>query len=186
MAFLDAGEIIQLFIITLALGYIFSGFIKRNNNDLFSFKNFSWKNIFFAALIATPAVVLHEFGHKFAALLLGLDAHFEVFGLGLVLGLVLRVLGSGFLLLAPGYVVISGLQSSFAVFFTAFAGPFVNLVFWLCSLWLLRSKFSLSEGQIRYFSALALVNKWLFIFNMIPLPPLDGSKVLFSLWSLLF
>ena len=178
MAFLDAGEIIQLFIITLALGYIFSGFIKRNNNDLFSFKNFSWKNIFFAALIATPAVVLHEFGHKFVAMAFGFAASFHVFWTGLFLGVLLKVIGSPFLFLAPAYVSFSAEASALQSALIAFAGPGVNFLLWGISALVLKYKQNMPENTLFAWSLSKRLNFLFFWFNLIPLPPLDGWTVL--------
>ena len=67
---LSLFEIGQFIILTLALGYIFSGFIKTDPYK--PRKLFDWEDIKFAAIVSTPAVVLHEFGHKFVALAFGL------------------------------------------------------------------------------------------------------------------
>jgi Zn-dependent protease len=71
---------------------------------------------------------------------------------------------------------------------TALAGPVSNL---LLALWLLLGArvmyiHALSTGQINetlfyFFMNTALMSIGLGVFNLIPIPPLDGSKVLFSL-----
>jgi len=183
----SVSELAQLLVASAVLSYIFTSFVKPSSQDVFSsYKRFDWKSFRYAASVAVPSVILHEFGHKFIALALGLDAHFQAWGLGLVLGLVLKFIGSGFLLLAPGYVIISNVSGPLSVFLTSFSGPFVNLVFWLGSLAVLRYHKNLKEQYLYYFGLFATVNKWLFLFNMLPIPPLDGSKVFLSLWQLLF
>ena len=178
MAFLDLAEIIQLIIITGVLGYIFSGFIERPNKDPFSVKRFSWKDIWFAALIATPAVVLHEFGHKFVAIAFGLAASFHVFWTGLILGVLLKMIGSPFLFLAPAYVSIPAGATYFQSAFIAFAGPGVNLLIWGMSALVLKYKVHMSQNEMLVWAISKKLNFFLFWFNLIPIPPLDGWAVL--------
>ena len=176
MVFLSLWEIVQLIIITGVLGYIFSGFIPRG--DPFSLKKFSWKDIWFAALISTPAVVLHEFGHKFVALAFGLAASFHVFWTGLFIGVVLRMFSSPFLFLAPAYVSIPPGASALQSALIAFAGPGLNLLLWGISKIVLKYKKNLSHTEIMGWSISRKLNLFLFGFNLIPIPPLDGWAVL--------
>ena len=184
MAFLSLAEISQLFVITFALGYIFSGFIQRPKDDPFSLKRFSWKDLLFAASIATPAVVLHEFGHKFVALAFGFAASFHVFWAGLVLGVLLKVIGSPFLFLAPAYVSIPAGASALQSTFIAFAGPGVNLLLWGISALVLKHKKKMSEQELFGWAISKKQNFFLFWFNLIPIPPLDGWAVLMGILGL--
>ena len=177
-------EIVQLLVASLVISYIFTSFIsvRRSGDVLDQYgKRFDSEKFKWAAAVGVPSVILHELGHKFVAQALGLVAHFEMWTTGLVLGVVLKLLNFGFMILAPGYVSISGLVSPLQSFLTAFSGPLVNLALWVGALLVLKYVPSLSGKKVQYFSLLAMINKWLFLFNMIPIPPLDGSKVLFGL-----
>ncbi|HIH17536.1 MAG TPA: site-2 protease family protein, partial [Nanoarchaeota archaeon] len=53
---------------------------------------------------------------------------------------------------------------------------------WLGPTFVLRNqKRKLSRNMAIFLFYTASINLWLFIFNMIPVPPLDGSKVLMGL-----
>jgi len=64
----------------------------------------------------------------------------------------------------------------------ALAGPLTNLVIAFVAFGI-RQVIGVPEGDIWYgvLSIMILVNLGFFIFNMIPLPPLDGSRVLYAL-----
>ena len=62
----------------------------------------------------------------------------------------------------------------------ALAGPATNL-FLLCVAGLL-ARISPAGTALPYlFGVIAMVNGWLMMFNLLPIPPLDGSKVLYLL-----
>jgi len=61
----------------------------------------------------------------------------------------------------------------------AFAGPAVNLLIALFFSLLIRF-FVLSENLLSIFTFIVFINILLAIFNLMPIPPLDGSKILFS------
>lgn len=181
MAFLSLAEVLQLIVITFALGYIFSGFI-RSPEEVF--QKFSWKHLLFAAMIATPAVVLHEFGHKFVAMAFGLAASFHVFWVGLVLGILLKLIGSPFLFLAPAYVSIPAGASALQSALIAFAGSGVNLLLWGISALVLKYRKRMSENEMFAWAVSKKLNFFLFWFNLIPIPPLDGWTVLMGIIAL--
>ena len=187
MAIISFIELVNILIATLVVGYIFTGIypIKTKEDDVVKLysKKFNWAEFLFSCLIAAPGIILHEMGHKFVAMAFGLHAFFQLSYVGLLLGVLLKLFGSGFLFLAPGYVVISN-ASVFQSALTSFAGPFVNLLLWLTGFLVLRSSFRMSRKQAIFWNITKEVNKWLFIFNMIPIPPLDGSKVLSGLLGL--
>lgn len=184
MTFLSLSEIFQLVILTVAIGYILSGFIQRPKPSYELHPWFDWDDIKFAALIAAPAVILHEFGHKFIAMAFGLDATFSIWPAGLVIGIVLKLVNSPLLLLAPAYVSFSN-ATALQTIVIAFAGPGVNLLLWGISAFVLRKKRHLTQKQLVGWAISKKLNMYLFFFNMIPLPPLDGFKVVSGIIGLL-
>lgn len=176
--FLNLSEIVSLVIISVLLGYIFSGFIQRPRKEFEFRKRFDWEDIKFAMIIAAPAVVLHEFGHKFVAIFFGLDATFHIFWFGLLIGVIIKLFSFPLLILAPAYVAIPAGATSLQSVMIAFAGPAVNLLLFGVS-WLMlkyRKKMTTNERVIWIISK--RLNLLLFAFNLIPIPPLDGYQVL--------
>jgi Zn-dependent protease len=60
----------------------------------------------------------------------------------------------------------------------AAAGPLTNLALAIIASLLLR--ISLNQNIVDFLSIFTIVNVGLFIFNFIPIPPLDGSRVLYA------
>ena len=63
--FFTIYEAIDLVVMTVALGTIFSIILKQ---QIHGKAHMDWKLFRFSVLLAAPAVVLHELGHKFVAL----------------------------------------------------------------------------------------------------------------------
>ena len=184
-----AVEILNLILLTAVIGYIISGYIKHPRKTFRQQhsekgKFFDWDDFKFSLLIAAPGIVIHELFHKFFAIGFGAGASFQIFPIGIAIGIILRLIHSPFVLLAPGYVMISqdaGITSA-QMAIIAFGGPLVNLLLWLGPTFVLRNqKRKLSRNMAIFLFYTASINLWLFIFNMIPVPPLDGSKVLMGL-----
>ncbi|MFH1972024.1 MAG: hypothetical protein ABIJ18_00940 [archaeon] len=177
---LTISEIFSLLILTLTLGYIFTGYIKRDPYQI----GFSWKDLQFAAIIAAPAVILHELGHKFIAILLGHTATFFIYWWGLGLAVILKLLSSPLLILAPAYVSIPTGIPPLHGFLIAFAGPGTNLLLFLISFLVLKYKKNLKINAIIGWTISQKLNLFLFIFNIIPIPPLDGYHLFSNLIQL--
>ena len=131
-----------------------------------------------SALAVTLSFVLHELMHKFAAQHYGAVAGFRTSVNGLCITLGTAALG--FLLGVPGATVI------YASRFTkkeegivSLAGPLTNFVVFLAFLSML---YALNPAQESYlYLALVFtmyVSLLLAFFNMLPIYPLDGSKIL--------
>jgi len=185
MVLITLVEIGKLAIISLVIGFIFQGFYSprvKTVYDRLHKKKFNFYDFKFSTLVVAPAIVLHELAHKFVAMGYGFTATFELFPFGLILGTFLKLIGSPFLIIAPGFVKISelALENPMAYRLIAFAGPAINLILWLGALFLLRSKKRWTRTQFAALSLTKTLNMWLFFFNMIPFGPLDGAKVFFG------
>src|SRR3989338_8250901 len=104
MAIISIIEIFYIIIATLVTGYIFTGLlpIRTSKRDVLDsyIKGFDWSEFWFACAVAAPGIIFHEMGHKFVAMAFGLKAFFQISYFGLLLGVLLKLFGSGFILLA--------------------------------------------------------------------------------------
>ena len=129
--------------------------------------------------------IFHELGHKFVAMHYGYYAEYELWPTGLIIALVSSFFG--FIFAAPGAVVIysNGMEEKTSGIISI-AGPIVNIVLGLIFFLILGSlgDFVYTEtGAIVYLICVlgTRINFFLAAFNLLPIPPLDGSKVM--AWS---
>jgi Zn-dependent protease len=148
--------------------------------------------IVIAGFVATATgFIIHEMGHKFVAIRRGYVAHFRLWMWGLLLTLFIVVFsGGGIVFGAPGAVYIApaattayyGYESATRPrdpeqenMIISAAGPGINLAFAVAFL----SLFLFAPSG--FLSTVALLGFYLNVglgsFNMIPVPPLDGSKI---------
>ena len=178
-------EIIDIVIITAVLGFIFMRHftIKQTPEDYIKLRKFDWQSFKLACLITAPAIILHEFGHKFLAIAFGMEAVFNAAYFWLGIALLLTLASFPFIIFVPAYVSIFGDGTALQYSLIAFAGPFVNLFLWIGSLIIIKTM----KIKHRYIPLLVLtsrINMFLFIFNMIPIPGFDGYKVFSGLLSI--
>lgn len=178
-ALFGLGELIDLIIMVVGVGYIFTGLfsIPHKPTEIPSRS----KDFLYAVLIAAPAVVFHEAAHKIVALLFGLSATFHASYYGLGLGVLLKFMNFGIFFI-PGYVSIAGathLQSAVS----AFAGPGLNLLLAVVAIIVLKYVKGLTHRTQIILMITKKLNLFLFVFNMLPIPPFDGSKVFFGGWQ---
>src|ERR687884_1663667 len=133
-------------------------------------------------------IVLHEAAHAYSAYLLGDDTAYRAGRVTLNPASHLDVLGSLMLLIAgfgwgkPTPVVPSKLRGGiFGPVAVALAGPVSNLlIVAVCAVLYLLPPFREQGGYLFILVVMvAFTNALLFVFNLIPIPPLDGSKVIF-------
>lgn len=175
-------EIIHLTIGTLLVILVGLSYFFRTPSILIRnpFLTFAFTLIFI--LIFLP----HELAHKFTAQRYGLWAEFQLIEWGAILTLI--SIFSPFKLIAPGAVVISGDHDYETIGKVALAGPITNLAIAIALLttYLL---FPIT-GVFRLFLVVGFeLNVILGIFNMLPIAPLDGSKIIrwkTRIWGLVF
>ena len=126
--------------------------------------------------------ILHEVGHKLVAIRFGCKAVYKMWIEGLVLAFVFALATGGrFVFAAPGAVYIfkenlTRRENSLI----SLAGPLTNVI--LAVLFL----FMLPIPSLRELGAWGFnINLFFAMFNLLPIPPLDGSKVMswnVSIW----
>ncbi|MGC8644840.1 MAG: site-2 protease family protein [Thermoplasmata archaeon] len=125
-------------------------------------------------LMTITAFLLHEMSHKFTAIHYGAWSEFRMWPLGLLLTIVTGLLG--FLFALPGAVYFASYRNPIREGKIAVAGPSTNLVIGVA---LLPVLLFVHLSYILFVAVfyLTYINIWLAFFNLIPIPPLDGSKV---------
>lgn len=147
--------------------------------------------IFYAFVAVGIGFLAHELiGHKIVAQYMDMHGEFRLWRFGLMVAMASSLIG--FVFAAPGAVYVSprydiwGRADSVSkkkMGIVSIAGPLVNLA--LAGIFYFLNLTNPSE----LFTRAVFVNVWLGIFNMLPIPPLDGSKVFDwdkRIWVVLF
>lgn len=125
-------------------------------------------------VVVTTGFFLHEMGHKIVAQRHGAWAEFRVFPFGLIMALAFSF--AGFIFAAPGAVYIQGVATRRENGLISIAGPAVNLIIGIP--FLLVWYFVPIAGIPGFFIYLmGYINILLAFFNLLPIPPMDGSKI---------
>ncbi len=155
-------------------------------------------NPIFQIIILVFSVIIHEISHGFMALSFGDKTaeyegrltlnpikHIDIIG-SIILPLLLYVTHAGFMIgwaKPVPYNPYNLRNRKIAEPLVAFAGPLSNLfvaVIFGIAIRLLISMNFVSDQLLLIFAFVVLINISLAIFNLIPIPPLDGSKIFFT------
>jgi Zn-dependent protease len=134
--------------------------------------------ILLAVAAALTGFIAHELAHKLVARRLGYWAEFRMWTFGLVLSVITSL--GGFLFAAPGATMVSGMDPYDRVSWgrTGVAGPVSNLLFaggfYAAALATAHD----GSGVVLSLLFLAEINTLFATFNLLPIGPLDGAKVL--------
>ena len=153
---------------------------------------------FFPIVAASVSLAFlpHELMHRYIARKMGCFSRFVLDPFGLMLTLATAIPFIPFKIIIPGYVLISShyydpITRKRIEGVSAIAGPLTNLVIALIGIVLLNTIALLRTNQYLniFLLYLIIVNSWIAFFNLLPVPPLDGSKIISWKpinWALLF
>lgn len=155
------------------------GFVRQPTG--FGLSTVALPELFIIAFVAIGSgFILHELMHKFVAQYYGHWAEFRAKAFGLAIPIPIALF-TGFIFAAPGAVVISGFVRKHENGIISAAGPLTNIIIGFIALPFTMVLGSVDTLGFRIATVTLIGNAFLAIFNMIPLGPLDGRKVL--AWS---
>ncbi|MEK6855028.1 MAG: metalloprotease [Nanoarchaeota archaeon] len=159
------------FMISLAFAILLSGGYK----SFLTFNSVFFIVFFIAFLTAGAGFLLHELMHKYVAQSYGLYAEFRAFYNMLWLAVLFSLFG--FIIAAPGAVFIRGNITKKTNGKISLAGPATNIILAIIFLFLilLFGNQGLVGNILNYGLA---INALLAAFNMIPIMPFDGAKII--------
>jgi len=162
--------LISILVLTIAFSFWNRGLIFNINLSIIM------SSIPFAFSGVVTGFFFHEISHKFIAQKLGLWAEYRVYPMGLLLALLVSIF-TGFVFAAPGAVMFMGGSRHHETGKIAMAGPLGNIM--VAFVTFLLFYYFLFENQIgSLLGYICLINALLATFNLLPLSPLDGIKII--------
>jgi Zn-dependent protease len=180
--------VISMFVLTVAFTFALTG------NNLIWGVNHSFKpsiipyGLLLSFLGIVTAFFFHEISHKIMAQKHKLWAEYRMFPKGLSLALLLGFLAP-VVFAAPGAVMFRGGSREYETGRIAMAGPLANIIIALIMLPLYFFVFFESDLIVKIIGFIGLINAFLATFNLLPIGPLDGVKIIrwnASVWTVLF
>lgn len=138
-------------------------------------------------LLFVVSISLHEFGHAFVADRLGDPTPRQAGRVTLNPLMHLELMGTLMIILSPiGWAKPVPVSTHnfknprFGSLLVSLAGPFMNFVLAIVAVAVLKYGPDLEPGQAIWLQTLFMLNLVLMVFNLLPIPPLDGGHVLES------
>ena len=155
----------------------------------------NWTSILFYFLVIVPSAIIHEYAHGWMAdklgdptaryagrLTLNPKAHIDLWGT-IIMPVTLSILSAGKFLFAYAkpvpYNPYNLKDQRLGPVLVSLAGPMSNLLLALSFATVIRLTPITTLTEFLYIIVYA--NILLMVFNLVPIPPLDGSKVLYAL-----
>ncbi|MFC1741864.1 hypothetical protein ACFL3V_04985 [Nanoarchaeota archaeon] len=144
------------------------------------------RNFLITILLVCVAFLVHELSHRVIGLWLGYRTQYKAWITGLVIGLVVAFVSNGRLpFIATGSLVITHLEihrlgkgfhdlSYHHLGWIAMAAPIMNMLFAV----LLKIIYTLTG--IGVLEKLMMISIWIALFDMLPIPPFNGSRTFFG------
>ena len=133
-------------------------------------------NVLIGFSVTVTAFLMHEMAHRTVARRLGAVAFFKLWPVGILLALITSMFG--FIFGAPGAVQFAGLYDRESEGKIAVAGPGTNVLIGVIA-FLAYTLVHVGTVASIILLWVAWLNLWFALFNLIPFPPLDGSKVFY-------
>ncbi|MDD1778270.1 MAG: site-2 protease family protein [Candidatus Helarchaeota archaeon] len=138
---------------------------------------YEWWVYLTLAGFATLAFILHEFGHKFTGIKLGNWSEFRLIKIFAILTAISVIPFNPVKIVCPGAVQVTGDTKPANMGKIALAGPLVNLIQAVLFIILAPLLGTTTDLVFKILIIAAYLNSFLGLFNLIPLGPLDGLKV---------
>ncbi len=166
------------------------GFIVGFNDGSKEFILSSWLLSFFLLLIGIAlSVLFHETGHRLVAFPAGFRVEYQLWWYGLVIGIIFAIFSKGKVwILAPGsiwahHMLIHRLgffrygPNTMAFSLISLAGPVASVIF---ATWIKTIDWLFFAGANAFLQKLFIFNLAYAVWSLVPIPPLDGSRVFFD------
>lgn len=171
------SEVLDLLISWVVLSFSFALFMNSGFGKLFL-------SIAYSLVGVGSAFILHELAHRQVARTYGLEARYRAWYLGLLITLAMALINAAtklpILFAAPGAVMIYGYWgrvNPIAELRVAESGPLTNIAVGIAG-WVILQTVPSTPILTELLHYVVRINTWIAFFNLLPVPPLDGSKII--------
>ncbi|WP_448579494.1 site-2 protease family protein [Thermosphaera sp.] len=170
---MDYDEFLSLTVASLAIGFVFA------SSQLYRLSIVSFSIVF---SIGVLSIISHEIAHRQVARLMNCYSRYVIHPLGLLITLASSLPFVPIKFIMPGVTVIMPKTYDYLKVkriegVTSLAGPVTNIVIATLGFMSINLYSALTGFYSGYIYYLVYINAWIALFNLLPIPPLDGSKV---------